>query len=198
MAESHEERDIEAGRTAPPPSSAAVMPVFKEQQQKKPVLNGRPHQNFGLPVGLFHPVFNAFQATMQNPERFYPMTNVYSEIRALFTSFADIYDREENRTADIDKHLTNLLECRFVNTEAKGVKSDGVVSESCGPHIGYPAIREIKNEIGTAGADPYNQGSLAYRKYWVAASRMSSISRMPFLCSLVPIRGYHQKLLLLP
>ena len=38
--------------------------------------------------------------------------------------------------------------------------------QSCGQFTVYLMIHELKNEIGESGSDPYNQGSLAYRRYW--------------------------------
>ena len=50
-----------------------------------------------------------------------------------------------------------------------GVKSDRVMPQPCGLSTAYLLIQEIKNEIGEGHADPYNQGSLAYRKYWACS-----------------------------
>ncbi|KAF5363522.1 hypothetical protein D9756_000153 [Leucocoprinus leucothites] len=161
-----QESDIKAARAALPPSSAAALPAYQNAQEKRPVLNGRPHHNSGLPVGLFHPVFNSFHAAIRSPEPFYADAKTYSLLRALFKAFAGIYDTKEKRIAAIDKHLRDLLGSQFIVVEGAGVKSDGVISQNCGATIAYLAIREIKNEIGTASTDPYNQGSLAYRKYW--------------------------------
>ena len=35
-------------------------------------------------------------------------------------------------------------------------------------------MREIANAIGTGQSDPYNRGSLAYRKYWLGESSKSA------------------------
>lgn len=67
--------------------------------------------------------------------------------------------------------MVNLLDSAFTETAVSGVKSDGVMIQPCGKSTAYLVIREIKNEIGTASTDPYNQGSLAYRKYWADEQR---------------------------
>ncbi|TFK59592.1 hypothetical protein BDN72DRAFT_883895 [Pluteus cervinus] len=69
--ETQEDRDIEAARKAPRPSSAAVVGDFIDEQNKRPVLNGRPFNNFGPPIGLFHPVFNSFRAALTSQEPLY-------------------------------------------------------------------------------------------------------------------------------
>ncbi|KAI0244943.1 hypothetical protein BJV78DRAFT_1339844, partial [Lactifluus subvellereus] len=66
---------------------------------------------------------------------------------------------------------------------------------------------EVKNEIGTANADPYNQASLAYRKYWADSSRDDIRTRCycpsiilaiagPWLCVLGGV--YLQKVVIQP
>jgi hypothetical protein len=141
------------------------------EQEKRPVLNGRPDYNSGPPVGLFHPVFNVFQAAMRKPFRGDAKT--YSSVKALSRAFAAMYNLEQDRISEIDIHLPLLLGTSFLTVEAPGVKGDGVMTTPCGPAIAYVAIREVKNEIGMGNADPYNQASLAYRKYWAAESRKS-------------------------
>ncbi|KAG6910125.1 hypothetical protein DXG01_012884 [Tephrocybe rancida] len=174
--DSAQERDVEAARQALPPSSAAAMPAFKAEQEKRPVLNGRPHHNYGPPVGLFHPVFNSFQAAMTSSEHFYADdAETYATLRSLFRAFADIYATKEQRTGAIEKHLSSPLGAQFVVVDAPGVKSDGVIIHPCGRYYAYTALREDKNEIGTGNSDPYNQASLAYRKYWAQPSRESDL-----------------------
>jgi hypothetical protein len=149
------------------------MPSFQREQRERPVLNGRPYHNAGLPVGLFHPVFNAFHAAMRSPERFHADAKTYSSVRCLFGAFSDIYPAEDKRTDAIDEHLKILLGDSFVVVEAPTVKCDGVIIQKCGDSVAYLAAREIKNEIGSAGSDPYSQGGLSYRKYWAGAARKS-------------------------
>ena len=66
------------------PSSAATMPRFQNEQERRPVFNGRPLYNSGPPFGLFHPVFNSFNAAMRDPERSYVNATMYSLVKALF------------------------------------------------------------------------------------------------------------------
>jgi hypothetical protein len=98
---------------------------------------------------------------------------MYSSVRALFEAFARIYDTEANRFAAIEDLLVTLLGRAFDDTGARGVRSNGVMAESCGPSKGYLIILEVKNEIGTGKADPYNQSSIAYRRYWADKTRKS-------------------------
>jgi len=95
-----------------------------------------------------------------------PDPSTYPSIRALFSAFAAIYDKEEDRIAAFSQHLHTLIGGRFLTVETEGVKSDGIMSQPCCGSSAYPSLTETKNEIGTGHSDPYNQGSFAYRKYW--------------------------------
>jgi hypothetical protein len=142
------------------------MPTFLNEQQKKPVLNGRPAGNFGPPIGLFHPVFNSFQAAMRNSDRTHGDTETYQLVRELFRAAAGIYERKDERVKEIDEYLPRLLGTSFLPIRAFGVESDGVVFQAVGTCFAYLVIREVKNEMGTGSADPYNQACYAYRKFW--------------------------------
>jgi hypothetical protein len=147
------------------------MPNFRVEQDKRPVLNGRPSRNFGLPIGLFHDIFNTFEAEWTNQSLPNAGEGLYTTVKHLFKASADIYENASDRLRAIDPHLVDLLGFSFTVAEAPGVKSDGVLERRCGTSTAYLVIREVKNEIGTAQSDPYHQGSLAYRKYWAAQPR---------------------------
>jgi hypothetical protein len=153
-------------RAAIPASSAAAMPEFMIQQDKRPVLNGRP-------IGLFEPVYNTFDDLMRSHERIDADADMYSSVKQLFKVFAAIYDTVGARLTAVKEQLTAALGKGFDEISALGVKSDGVMIQPCGPSRGYLLILEVKNEIGTGSSDPYNQSSIAYRKYWVNESRKS-------------------------
>jgi hypothetical protein len=149
------------------------MPKFQIEQEKRPVLNGRPDNNFGLPIGLFVPLFNSFDDLMRSHGRINADEYMYSSVKDLFEVSAGIYSTEEARTAAVKVLLATLLGKRFDDIGAPGVKSNGVMFQSCGLSRGYLLILEVKNEIGTGSADPYNQSSIAYRRYWADKSRKS-------------------------
>ncbi|KAF8592728.1 hypothetical protein K439DRAFT_1379042 [Ramaria rubella] len=161
--------NVELARLAPPPSSAAPLVAFRVEQEKRPVLNGRPSKNFGPPIGLFHPVFDLFQANMTKED---PVAlETYTSVKSLFQASAEMYSEEKYRTAEISKHLKNLVYGTIAPVIADKVVSDGVITAVYGVTHAYLGILEVKNEIGTAGSDPSIQGCLAYRKYWIAATQ---------------------------
>jgi len=126
------------------------------------------HYNHTEPIGLYHPVFNEFQHAMKNTEPFDADVATYDAISDIFGLFSQIYPEKKDRVKAINGHLGALLGRQFTVVEADGVKSDGVVDQPCGDSKAYLVIMEVKNEIGTDHSDPYNQGSLAYQKYWAS------------------------------
>ncbi|KAH9066533.1 hypothetical protein EDB87DRAFT_1586638 [Lactarius vividus] len=48
---------VEATQTVPPPSSSAVFQNFIGEQKRRPIWNGRPPTNCGIPIQLYHPSF---------------------------------------------------------------------------------------------------------------------------------------------
>ncbi|KAG6836950.1 hypothetical protein H0H93_000590, partial [Arthromyces matolae] len=174
-------RDVERARMAPAPSSAAAIPAFAIEQEKRPVLNGRPYENYGLPVGLFHPVFNTFHAEMRT-EPYYCNRESSRLVMELFRAFASIYKTEDERIAAIDHCLAKLLGKGFQIIVAEGAKSDGAVPLACGKSYGYPLILEVTNEVGSARVDPSVQACLSYRKYHIAPSQPEAVLRKHSYC----------------
>ncbi|KAF8592735.1 hypothetical protein K439DRAFT_1656135 [Ramaria rubella] len=168
--------NVELARLAPPPSSATLLAAFQVEQNKHPVLNGRPSYNDGPLISLFHPVFNSFQATMIKEDPI--STETYALVRSLFQASADLYEDKQARTNQITKHLAKLINSAFISAKQPDVLSDGVIMQSCGITYAYLGILEVKN--GTAHSDPSIQGCLAYRKYWVSATSLAG----PWLCVL--------------
>ncbi|KAG6884082.1 hypothetical protein C0992_007052 [Termitomyces sp. T32_za158] len=174
-----QERDVEQARNAPAPSSAAAMPAFLGEQQKRPVLNGRSSDNNGLPIGLFHPVFNSFHSDIQSEERFRPDASVSSSIRELWKAFARIYHSEDDRIEAITPPLAKLLDDTFQVKDITDVRSSGIITDQCGFGTAYPVIAEVKNEMGTSLADPSHQAGYAYRKYWAEQTAIRKLSHCP-------------------
>lgn len=128
-------RDVRLAREALPPSSAAI-PPFLGQQQQRPVLNGRPYNNSGPPIGFFQPVF---KAPVRSSERLRGDAKTYFSV-------------------SLRPYLRPLIRDFFVVTSS--VTSDGVILDQWGDSNAYLAMRRITNEIGAAQSDSYNQGSL--------------------------------------
>jgi hypothetical protein len=188
------EHSDDAGRAlaGPTASSAARMPGFQHEQRARPVLNGRPSDNFGPPVGLFHPAFNCFSATMKSSERLPEAVaaHKYPLIRELFQAAASIYSEAKERMNRIRDILTTIIGRPFISTSASGVEADSVIFKPCGNCMAYSLVLEGKNEIGTGAADPYNQACLSYRKYWAQNTRKwTKFRKIYLLLTWVSIRS---------
>ncbi|CAE6493838.1 unnamed protein product [Rhizoctonia solani] len=126
------------------------------------IFNGRPQEADGLPVGLFHPVFDSFQQRIDS-DSFAPTPMQLSATLTLLTASQKIYDTEPVRTEALIPLLQRLLGRHIAEVSIRGTKSDGAIHESNGA---YSMIMEIKNEIGTGGCDPSIQGAIAFANYW--------------------------------
>ena len=158
-------------RIAPSPPEAAAMPIFIRQQEKWPVLNGRPYNNCGPPIQLFHPVFSSFETAMESASPLVADAHLYDTVRLFCQAAAQLYDTKDKRSDAIQQYLAALLGRAFIIVEAPSVKSDAVVLQSCGSSTAYLVILDLANEIGMGHADPCYRAGLAYRKYWADESR---------------------------
>ncbi|CAE7065581.1 unnamed protein product [Rhizoctonia solani] len=147
-------------------STLASHSKFKSFQAKEVmVLNGRPQEAVGLPIGLFHPVFDLFRERIDSPS-FSPTTYQLSNTLPLLTASQYIYDQETGPNGWIEglqPLLSDLLDLAFQNSGTTGTRSDGIFQ---GRNGAYHLIIEAKNEIGTGGSDPSVQGAIAYSNYW--------------------------------
>ncbi|CAE6471454.1 unnamed protein product, partial [Rhizoctonia solani] len=129
------------------------------------ILNGHPLEAKGLPIGLFHPVFDSFEGRIDSPS-FTATPLQLSSARALLAASQYLYGKETGaggRTETLKPLLNRLLGVFIQNSGVLGTHSDGLVQAQTG---GYQMIMEVKNEIGVGGCDPSIQGAVAYANYW--------------------------------
>ncbi|QRV85642.1 WaaY domain-containing protein [Ceratobasidium sp. AG-Ba] len=139
------------------------------------IMNGRPSKRNGLPIGLYHPVFDKFLSRLETtdlssiPSR--TRTKFLENLKNLLSASPAIYGKEtgtNGRDKTIRGHLSELLGFAMDSVDLNGAKPDGVVSGSNGAV--YMVI-EVKNEIGTGGSDPTIQGAISYVKHWGAETK---------------------------
>ncbi|KAG9120965.1 hypothetical protein FRC07_003280, partial [Ceratobasidium sp. 392] len=139
------------------------------------IMNGRPAERNGLPIGLYHPVFDKFLSRLETTD----LSSIPSGTRTVFldnlkkllNASPAIYSKEigpNGRDIAIRGHLSTLLGFAMDSVDLNGAKPDGVVSGSNGAV--YMMI-EVKNEIGTGGSDPTIQGAISYVKHWGAQTK---------------------------
>ncbi|XP_006457422.1 hypothetical protein AGABI2DRAFT_79655 [Agaricus bisporus var. bisporus H97] len=175
----------------PSPSKGAYVTSFLKHQEKNPIYNGRPAENFGVPVGLYHDAFNTFHTHLNRRDPPHPHASVtYENVAKLLTSFANIYGDEPSRSDTIMPLMESILGYPIdVAMWQSDDSSEGTITTSCGKFEAFLAIVEMKNEIGTGNADPYNQAGLAYRKYWADKMHEPMVPFCHFPSFLIAIAG---------
>ena len=158
---------VKTALKAPPPSSAAVLNAFIQEQTKHPIWNGRPSGNRGIPIQLYHAAFAKFMRAISDDTA---DTNLkaedYSAVHSLFHRSAAVYRDEALRSNAIRVFLNNAIHHRITTLEVPGMKADGACQVLCGNLYALAALEEEKNEIGTGGCDPSHQCSFDFRLYY--------------------------------
>jgi len=127
--------------------------------------DGRPEGQPGLPVGLNHPVFTQFQASLDDPSIDISPTALISSAR-LLTASTRVCENKKSRFLVLKPLLERLLQSEFIAMEETDVKADGVITTSVSNRpVGICALWELKNEIGCSGSVPVTQASYSYKKY---------------------------------
>jgi hypothetical protein len=142
--------------------SAAKAKAIPKQQRKYPFYNGRPPENSGFDVRLFHPVFGNFCRRYRGNEG--PTEEKEAAVRDLLVFSANHYEGEDARQATVKPVLDILLGRHLEDIRnPDGTYADGVLAYSS---VLVPLLLELKNEVGADGSDLTFQAALTYRKYW--------------------------------
>jgi hypothetical protein len=147
-----------------------------QQNAAVQILNGRPQPAAGLPIGLFHPVFDRFRELVDST-KFDATREQLSSTLSLIQASQDLYaleGGEKGRTTAILPLLNSILDCSISATDIprNDCKSDGTVQTRNGAYV---LVVEVKNEIGTGETDPSVRGAIAYAKYWGQVSLIHSL-----------------------
>jgi hypothetical protein len=161
---------------APSPSSGAILNAFINEQEKRPLWNGRPSTNRGIPIQLYHPTFAKFMRTTSDDTVDIKLDpEGYSAVHSLFHKSAVIYKDETARSNEIRVFLNRAIRHRLATLEAPGMRADGAYEVPCGNLYAVAALEEEKNEIGTGGKDPSHQCGLDYRLFYAHKRVCASI-----------------------
>ncbi|KAG8689907.1 hypothetical protein FRC11_014955, partial [Ceratobasidium sp. 423] len=167
-----------------PASQAAVVSSFIVQQDgETPLLNGRPFKHTGLPVQLYHPVFDTFTNALDTSEEL--GNSRYAQVETLLHACQEIYPDEKIRRVKIEPYFCQILSSRIDEHRVPKCQADGAItySEQYGFLKAYCAILEVKNEVGTGQSDPSIQGGESYGIYWSQdeMSQLRQVCRCPSL-----------------
>jgi hypothetical protein len=147
----------------------------KDDIFNKDYLIGRPMESFGLPIGLYHPVFNEFQQNFMNKQiedisAEFDDESLLAQIHELHCVASNFYKSESKRSDTLRPTLDWLLDVtlvdRYANLEESGA-SDGIVEVyDRDVALGISCIEEENNEIGLGDCDPSLSAGRSYLKRW--------------------------------
>ena len=141
------------------------MGVIAKQQKQYPLYNGRPPENRGFDVRLFHPAFNNFSRQCHGAEE---LAGNEETVHEFMVCSADYYDDEKARQGVVTLLLETLLGhdiADFRNPNETSVDGTILFVQS-GTQV-PTVLFKLKNEIGTGDADATHQVGLLYRKFWL-------------------------------
>ncbi|KZT02786.1 uncharacterized protein LAESUDRAFT_388704 [Laetiporus sulphureus 93-53] len=187
--EEEQDKNVEAAKKAPTPSQAASLRQF-EHIQKGPgwVLNGRPAQRVGPPIGLYHPVFDEFKEKLKGDGEI--SLDVRRLVREFITASASVYQTKEDRMKGIQHTLGKLVGGPLEKVVGEGFASDRVLLAATNEWSAKILICEVKNEIGTGIVDPYTQACLAYQRYSSDDDKYLPLRRKSYCpCIILAIAG---------
>ncbi|QRV96255.1 Tyrosine kinase [Ceratobasidium sp. AG-Ba] len=126
-----------------------------DQQNEKaaPIFNGRSYTFTGLPVQLFHPVFDHFLQALEATDQLTALE--YKNVQKLAFTAQQVYHNEGDRW----KQLIS----RFIVSLDSAILRDNPVENWTSL---YFTIIEVKNEVGTGSCDPSIQAAEDYGICW--------------------------------
>lgn len=166
------------------PSSAGRPDEFSKRQQdpkKRVECNRPPSAAARIPATLLHPVFGEFLDTCNSGK---VTADDHRFALDLSQAMSVFYDSEKAR-AEAVRGIFEQHGLSFIRTKigSQLYETDGDISTNGHRYI----ICEVKNEIGSSGAEPYNQAIVYYQE----ATRRHAVllAHSPLPCLIVLIFG---------
>lgn len=130
-----------------------------------------------IPVILLHPIFRQFVDDCDNHQ---PIQSDNELVRELMAAMSDFFLNEDARAAQLRDILTRHsipVVPSTITSKGHCFRTDGAVAIN--GHL--VAIVEVKEEIGSKGAEPYAQVVLYYTYAYLAKAKGSSKFNFPAL-----------------
>ena len=141
------------------------MGAIAKQQKQYPLYNGRPPENRGFDVRLFHPAFENFSRRYHGAEE---LAGNEGTVHKFMVCSADYYDNEKARQGVVTPLLETLLahDIGDIRNHPDETSANGtVLFVQSGTQV-PTLLFKLKNEIGTGDADATHEVGLLYRKFW--------------------------------
>jgi hypothetical protein len=156
---------IKLSLTRPSPSNAAKSSNFATEQNRCPILIGRPYDKQGLWVGLYNPAFDEFRDRLRTKIDITP--DDLARISSFCTAAVAIYGNEKERRKAMQDTLAKILRAAVMGVLASNdANSDGSIVTIIHELPLYRGILEWKNDMGEGGCDAVKQGCFSFRNYW--------------------------------
>jgi hypothetical protein len=137
------------------------------EQRDRPIANGRPNDEIGPPIYLYHPVFLEFHSKVQEMSVEIP-ADFQLKVYSFLTKASVIYPDERRRREAVDHLLAQILAFPIMATQLlDGTSNNGCITIPTGFRNALLLLLETKNEVGTGGCDPSAQAAYSTRKFWV-------------------------------
>ncbi|KAI0291519.1 hypothetical protein B0F90DRAFT_1956242 [Multifurca ochricompacta] len=168
---------IKDANAAAAPSSVSNTPaIFKSEQQKHPIYDGRPANRRGPPITIYHTAFAQLKDSLQDLNKVVDPQEVkrVGDTAKLILASTEIYRTEKERATMVYPYIRSLLGVKLresVATTTGGkikAESDALVEQDLddktfGEKVATVGHLELKNELGVAGQCAV-QNTLGLRK----------------------------------
>ena len=138
--------------------------MFKSEQEKYPVYNGRPANRRGPPIAIYHRAFAQLKDALQDLNKVVDPQEVkrVDDTAKLFLASTQIYKTEKDRTDNIYPYIRSLLGIELrenvvvatggrKKAESDALVEQGLDDKTFGETVGIVSHLEAKNELGVAG-----------------------------------------------
>ncbi|KZP17845.1 hypothetical protein FIBSPDRAFT_746358 [Athelia psychrophila] len=156
------------------------------------ILNGRPLQNHGLPIELYHPVFDKFR-TDANETTLKISPEDYKDVVSLCVQAAELYKDQDAREEGMHTNLEKLLAANLTARDTN--PADRVITLHLEETVAFLAVMKVKNEFGIGHCDPVVQASFSYALYMAQQDIQKLLATSNCPCFLIGIAGPHIRVL---
>ncbi|CAI2171158.1 11819_t:CDS:2 [Funneliformis geosporum] len=133
---------VNLGLKANPPSTSAKPSNFFQNQQKNPILNGRPLEHTCPPITIYNRTFGQFLEDFRNSDLVVP-SDIMEWVVDIISVATDRYTIEGERMDTIREILSKKIgTISVISYGRKGCKSDGIRTAKVGFHDAYIGIFE--------------------------------------------------------
>lgn len=147
------------------------------EQERHPMKIGRPYEETGPPIFIYHPIFSRFRTLVDDPSAT-PLAEDEVTAFNLIQAAADICLEETKSMEHMRLCLERLLARNLVGAPPKyKCRPSGVLFHEVAAGTVPLLVMEAEKAINSDGPDPDVRGAFSYRKLWVSSVSCLSLFR---------------------